>query len=59
MPTHNLTLPTFIPGEAEARATDLDISLCAVLSAEACNIGLTPLINPAIPALTRDRLAWT
>lgn len=44
--------------EAGARADDLEISLCAVLIAEACNIGLAPLINPAVPALTRDRLSW-
>ena len=38
--------------------TDLTISLCAVLLAEACNIGLEPLVRPDIPALTRGRLAW-
>lgn len=26
--------------------------------AEACNVGLTPLIHPDIPALTRERLSW-
>jgi TnpA family transposase len=26
--------------------------------AEACNIGLEPLVRPDIPALTRARLAW-
>ena len=35
-----------------------DLSLSAVLLAEACNIGLTPVIHPEIPALTRDRLSW-
>ena len=44
--------------EAEARADDLHISICAVLLAEACNIGLSPLVNPNVRALTRDRLAW-
>ncbi|WP_256516946.1 Tn3 family transposase [Yersinia pestis] len=34
------------------------ISLCAVLMAEACNIGLEPLIKHNIPALTRHRLSW-
>jgi len=44
--------------EAESRADDLDVSICAVLLAEACNIGLAPLVNPTIGALKRDRLAW-
>jgi TnpA family transposase len=44
--------------EAEARADDLDISICAVLLAQACNVGFAPLINPHIPALTRERLSW-
>ncbi len=44
--------------EAGARATDLPISICAVLLAEACNIGIEPLIRPNIPALTRHRLNW-
>ena len=44
--------------EADARVADLDLSLCAVLLAEACNIGLEPLVRPDIPALTRGRLSW-
>ena len=44
--------------EAEARADDLDISICAVLVAQACNVGFAPLVNPRIPALTRERLSW-
>ena len=44
--------------EGAARVTDLTVSLCAVLLAEACNIGLEPLVRPDIPALTRGRLAW-
>jgi TnpA family transposase len=44
--------------ESNARADDLTISICAVLIAEACNIGLEPLIKPHIPALTRHRLSW-
>ncbi|HDM8245499.1 TPA: Tn3 family transposase [Vibrio campbellii] len=44
--------------ESKARAHDLEISLCAVLMSEACNIGLEPLIKPHIPALTRSRLQW-
>ncbi|MDQ1317174.1 MAG: hypothetical protein QG588_825, partial [Candidatus Poribacteria bacterium] len=44
--------------EANARVTNLHMSLCAVLFAEACNIGIEPIINSNIPALTRGRLEW-
>jgi hypothetical protein len=44
--------------ESNARADDLSISICAILLAEACNIGLEPLIKHHIPALTRHRLTW-
>jgi TnpA family transposase len=44
--------------ESQARVDDLHISLCAVLLAEACNIGLEPLVKEHIPALTRHRLHW-
>lgn len=44
--------------ESKARAKDIDISICAVLMSEACNIGLEPLIKPHIPALSRSRLQW-
>ena len=44
--------------ERTARASDLNISLCAVLLAEACNTGLEPLIRGDMPALKRDRLSW-
>jgi hypothetical protein len=44
--------------ESESRAEDLHISICAVLLAEACNIGLEPLVRPDVPALTRARLGW-
>ena len=44
--------------DSSAYVEDLDLSLSAVLLAEACNIGLTPVIHPEIPALTRDRLSW-
>lgn len=44
--------------EAEARANDLDLSVCAVLLAEANNTGLEPLVRPDIPALRRSRLSW-
>ena len=41
-----------------ARARDLHKSVCAVLLAEACNIGLEPLVDPFDPALTRPRPSW-
>ena len=41
--------------DSSAYVEDLPLSLSAVLLAEACNIGLTPVIHPEIPALTRDR----
>lgn len=44
--------------DSNAYVEDLDLSLSAVLLVEACNIGLTPVIHPEIPALTRDRLSW-
>lgn len=44
--------------ERSARASDLNVSLCAVLLAEACNTGLEPLIRGDMPALKRDRLSW-
>jgi TnpA family transposase len=44
--------------ERMARASDLDISLCAVLLSEACNTGLEPLSRSDVPALKRDRLSW-
>ncbi len=44
--------------EKNARAEGLTLSLCAVLLAEACNIGIEPLIQPDVPALHRARLAW-
>jgi TnpA family transposase len=44
--------------ETNARVADLPTSVCAVLMAEACNIGLEPLIRPEHPVLTRDRLSW-
>ena len=41
-----------------ARLDNLALSICAVLAAEACNIGIEPLVNPENPALTCARLAW-
>jgi TnpA family transposase len=44
--------------ESGARVTDLAVSLCAVLLAEACNIGIEPVERPDVAALTRGRLSW-
>ncbi len=44
--------------EGNARVEDLEISLCAVLLAQACNTGLEPFVREDIPALKRDRLLW-
>jgi TnpA family transposase len=44
--------------ETGTRVHDLPLSVCAVLLAEACNLGLEPLVRKDNPALTRDRLTW-
>lgn len=44
--------------EGNARAADLEISICAVLLAQACNTGLEPFVREDVPALKRDRLIW-
>ena len=44
--------------EKQARVNDLPLSICAVLLAEACNVGLDDVVNPSIPALRRSRLLW-
>jgi len=44
--------------ESRARSSELNISLCAVLLAEACNTGIEPLVRNEIPALRRERLLW-
>ncbi|WP_430626202.1 Tn3 family transposase [Sulfobacillus thermotolerans] len=44
--------------EGGDRIQDLALSICAVLLTQACNIGWEPVVNPAVPALARDRLAW-
>ncbi len=45
--------------EGAARADDLEVSICAVLVAEACNIGLEqPVVQASAPALSRSRLSW-
>ncbi len=50
-------LDTFVHlGDGTTRMKDLHTSVVALLVSEACNIGLTPVVNPAIEALTRSRL---
>jgi TnpA family transposase len=44
--------------QRESRVDDLTTSICAVLIAEACNIGFEPLIRNDLPALRRSRLSW-
>ena len=44
---------------SEARRDDLDLSLAALLVARSCNIGLTPVAKPGVPALTESRLTGT
>ena len=44
--------------ESNSRVNDLQISICAVLIAQACNIGLEPVVQLGIPALEYDRLTW-
>jgi TnpA family transposase len=44
-------------GDLSTRIEDLPVSIAALLVAEACNVGLTPVIKPGEPVLTRDRLS--
>lgn len=44
-------------GDLSTRIDDLPVTIAALLVAEACNVGLTPVIKPGEPALTRDRLS--
>ncbi|MFI1258675.1 Tn3 family transposase [Streptomyces netropsis] len=43
-------------GDGKTRMKDLTTSVVALLVSEACNIGMTPVINPNHEALTRARL---
>ena len=43
--------------EQSHRLDDLPVSIAALLVAEACNVGLTPVTTSRIPALTRARLS--
>jgi TnpA family transposase len=44
--------------ESHARVENLGLSICAVLTAQACNIGLEPIVDPTNPALSLGRLQW-
>ena len=44
--------------ERRARVDGFQTSLCAVLLAEACNIGFEPIAQASFPPLRRDRLSW-
>src|SRR5271166_5098736 len=55
--TRDLPTSTHI-NQSNARVDNLALSICAVLAAEACNIGIEPLVDPEDPALTYARLAW-
>lgn len=48
--THLSDRPTQVEG--------FEISLCAALIAQACNIGLEPLVRDSHPALRQSRLRW-
>ena len=39
-----------------SRLADLEVSVAALLVAQACNTGLTPVASSSVPALARDRL---
>lgn len=44
--------------EDRSWTSDLSLSICAVLMAEACNIGFDAVVQPDVPALSRERLLW-
>jgi hypothetical protein len=44
--------------EPNAQLHDLEISLCAVLVAQACNVGYRPLVDDSNPALRESRLRY-
>ena len=41
----------------ESRLADLNVSVAAVLTSHALNVGYAPIIAPGVPALERDRLS--
>lgn len=44
--------------EAGSRAEHLIVSLAAVLVAEACNIGIQPMVSEDKPGHSRDQMVW-
>jgi TnpA family transposase len=44
--------------EANSRMDDLELSVAAVLTAEATNVGVEPIVHDGVDALSRDRLFW-
>lgn len=48
---------THISG-GNSRVESLDISICAILIAKACNIGFKPVCQKGVKALEYDRLLW-
>jgi len=44
-------------GGLATRMDQLPVTVAALLVADACNVGLVPVIHPGNPALTRDRLS--
>ncbi len=44
--------------EARAHLSDLQTSICAVLVAQACNVGYAPLVDETVPALRLARLKY-
>ncbi|MBB5295804.1 TnpA family transposase [Deinococcus metallilatus] len=44
--------------DGRAQVKDLPLSVCAVLLAQACNIGLKAVARQDVPALTLSRLSW-
>ena len=44
--------------ERQARVEHFEISLCAALVAQACNIGIEAVSRQDVPALRRERLGW-
>ncbi len=44
--------------DGQPAAADLPLSICAVLLAQACNLGLKTVARADVPALTLARLAW-
>ncbi|MEV2213427.1 Tn3 family transposase [Streptomyces sp. NPDC050997] len=44
--------------EANSRMDDLQLSVAAVLTSEATNVGIEPIVHDGVDALNRDRLFW-